>query len=88
MRDNSEDPGTPKQYEIAYPALARYFHTHFESGVQSMQLIMEQRTTDKTLPNDRHYVENTKTSIYYWFEDGAHVSLASWRDDSSVVCQH
>lgn len=64
-----------KQYEITYPALARYFHTHFDSGVKSMQLVMAQGTTDKILPDDCHWVENTRASLTYWFEDNSHVSL-------------
>ncbi|OLN86198.1 Transcriptional activator ptaB [Colletotrichum chlorophyti] len=62
-----------KQYEITYPALPRYFHTHFDSGVKNMQLIMEKGTTDKPMPIDGHWVENTKSSLVYWFESGSHL---------------
>ena len=62
-----------KQYEIAYPALARYFHTHFDSGVKTMQLIMEKGTTDRPLPGDCHWIECTKASLVYWFDNGSHV---------------
>ncbi|CRK35529.1 hypothetical protein BN1708_019808, partial [Verticillium longisporum] len=66
-----EDP-SDKQYEISYPALARYFHTHFDSGVKNMQLIMEKGTTDRPLPGDGHWIENTKSSLVYWFDNGSH----------------
>lgn len=66
-----------KQYEITYPALPRYFHTHFDSGVKNMQLIMEKGTTDRPLPGDGHWIENTKSSLVYWFDNGSHVSLVS-----------
>jgi hypothetical protein len=68
----SDEPN--KQYEIAYPALARYFQTHFDSGVKSMQFIMDRATTDRPLPNDAHWIENSKSSFVYWFEGGSHVS--------------
>ncbi|KAK3321427.1 LIM-domain binding protein-domain-containing protein [Cercophora scortea] len=71
VRENDE--AQEKQYEIAYPALARYFHTHFDSGVKTMQLIMEKGTTDKALPNDCHFIENNKASLVYWYEDNSHV---------------
>ncbi|KAL2753759.1 hypothetical protein ACRALDRAFT_2029519 [Sodiomyces alcalophilus JCM 7366] len=64
---------TDKQYEITYPALARYFHTHFDSGVKNMQLIMEKGTTDRTLPPNGQWIENTRSSWIYWFEGGSHL---------------
>jgi len=39
-----------------------------------MQLIMNKGTTDRPLPNDCHFIENHKTSLVYWFENGSHVS--------------
>ncbi|EOO00437.1 putative topoisomerase ii-associated protein pat1 protein [Phaeoacremonium minimum UCRPA7] len=62
-----------KQYEITFPALARYFHTHFDSGVKYMQLILDKGTTDRPLPGDCHFIENTKSSLVYWFEGGSHL---------------
>ncbi|ROT40227.1 hypothetical protein SODALDRAFT_91385 [Sodiomyces alkalinus F11] len=64
---------TDKQYEITYPALARYFHTHFDSGVKNMQLIMEKGTTDRSLPSHNQWIENTRSSWIYWFEGGSHL---------------
>lgn len=69
------EEGSDKQYEIPFPALARYFHTYFDSGVKNMQLIMDRGTTDKPLPGDCYFIENTKASMVYWFEGGSHVSL-------------
>jgi hypothetical protein len=71
----NEPQSENKQYEITYPALARYFHTHFDSGVKTMQLIMEKGTTDRPLPQDGHYIENQKASLVYWFEEGSHVGF-------------
>ncbi|VBB77151.1 Putative protein of unknown function [Podospora comata] len=62
-----------KPYEIQYPALPRYFHSHFDSGVKTMQLIMAKGTTDRALPNDCHFIENTKASLIYRFDQNCHV---------------
>lgn len=70
---DGEDQGQERQYEIAYPALARYFHTHFESGVKHMQLVLDKGTTERPLPNDCHLIENQKTSLIYWFEGHSHL---------------
>jgi len=64
--------GGAKQYEITFPALARYFHTHFESGVKNMQMIME-KGQEKPLANNQHYVESPKSSFVYWFDNGYQV---------------
>jgi hypothetical protein len=68
------DETTDKQYEITFPAIARYFHTNFSSGVKNMQLVMNKGTTDRPLPGDCHFIENTQASLVYWFETGSHVS--------------
>ncbi|KAH6605005.1 hypothetical protein Trco_006712 [Trichoderma cornu-damae] len=68
----SED-ATDKQYEIAYPAIARYFHTHFSSGVKSIQLILEGGSTDRPLPGECFCIENPRASFVYWFETGSHL---------------
>jgi len=67
------DEDSNKQYEITFPALARYFHTHFESGIKNMQLVVE-RGSERTLPNDGHYIESPKSSFIYWFDSGSQVS--------------
>ncbi|RFU79868.1 hypothetical protein TARUN_2357 [Trichoderma arundinaceum] len=68
----SED-ATDKQYEIAYPAIARYFHTHFSSGVKSIQLILDSGSSDRPLPGDCYCIENPRASFVYWFETGSHL---------------
>lgn len=70
---NDGDESTDKQYEIAFPAIARYFHTHFSSGVRSMQLIMDKGLTDRPMPGEGHCIENQRASLVYWFEAGSHV---------------
>jgi hypothetical protein len=72
------DDNSNKQYEITFPALARYFHTHFESGINNMQMIME-KGSEKELPNSGHYIESQKSSFVYWFDNGTHVSGSDFR---------
>ncbi|KAH8811560.1 LIM-domain binding protein-domain-containing protein [Xylogone sp. PMI_703] len=63
------DENSNKQYEITFPALARYFYTHFESGVINMQMLME-KGSEKELPNG-HFIESQKSSFVYWFDNGS-----------------
>ena len=69
---NEEKEKTDKQYEIAFPALARYFHTYFENGVKTMQFVMDKGTTERPMPNG-FSIENSRSSFVYWFENGLHV---------------
>lgn len=69
----ADDEETDKQYEIPYPVLARYFRTHFESGVRNMQLVLDKGTVDRPLPGECHSLENSKASFVYWFESGSHL---------------
>lgn len=66
------DGDADKQYEITYAALARYFHTHFESGIERMQFIIESDPVDRQLPLGQTWVEN-KASFVYWFDTGSHL---------------
>ena len=70
------DQDTSKQYEIPFPALARYFYTHFESGVCSMQMMVE-RAVEHRLPNDQSFIASEKTSFIYGFENGSQVCQAT-----------
>jgi hypothetical protein len=66
------DESSNKQYEIPYAALNRYFHTHFESGVKMMQLISG-KGSERSLPNNGHYIDNPKSTLLYWFNNGSQV---------------
>ena len=78
---------TNKQYEIPYPALARYFHTYFESGVKKMQIITDRSFVEKSM-NDKFCVENNKASLVQWFEGNAHVSpaLSLFLEKKTLFC--
>lgn len=75
---SSEESGTDKQYEIVQPALARYFHTHFQSGAQQIQLTLNKGSTDRPIGNGGHFIENPKANMIYWFE-ASHVSAVIQR---------
>ncbi|KAI0996058.1 hypothetical protein K3495_g12124 [Podosphaera aphanis] len=64
------DEKSNKQYEVTFPALPRYFLTHFESGIKGMQLMLE-KAFEKELPNNNHYLESAKASFVYWFDSGS-----------------
>jgi hypothetical protein len=66
------DDASTKQYEISYAVLARFFYAHFEGGVTNMQMLVE-KATEKTLPNNCHYIESPKASFIYWFDGNSHV---------------
>lgn len=70
----NEEHGSDKQYEIVQPALARYFHTHFQSGIHRIQLTFERGTSDRQLANNCHFLENQRASMIYWFEN-SHVRI-------------
>ena len=62
-----------KQFEITTHLLARYYHTLFQSGIQNVQMFVEQ-------PREKQVGQGTivdcgKTSFIYWFENECHVSL-------------
>ncbi len=73
MREG-DSGSTGKQYDIPFAALPRYFHTYYDSGVRSMQLILDKGSLDRPLSNDSHYIENSKASLVCWFDAGSHVS--------------
>ena len=76
------DESSNKQYEIPFSALPRYFHTHFQSGIKSMQLITE-KGTEKPLPNNGHYIESLKSTFVYWFDNGSQVCYCAFISSAS-----
>lgn len=65
-----------KQFEVTTQVLARYYFILFGSGVQNIQIVLE-NVREKELANQCHAVECPKTSFIYWFENGFHVSFYS-----------
>lgn len=74
--DGAGGGASEKQYEMVYPALARYFYSHFESGIKNWQLITE-GGSEKELPTG-HYVQCQKSSFVYWFHNGLQVGQPWW----------
>lgn len=56
-----------KTYDIQYPALARYFHTQFDSGVKSMQFLLESTISDRPMEGG-YLIESPRASFLYWYE--------------------
>ncbi|KAL4803546.1 LIM-domain binding protein-domain-containing protein [Aspergillus unguis] len=59
-----------KQFEIATPALARYYFTQFSSGVRQIQMLVE-GPRERDSPQGGHFVECHKASFIYWFTNDA-----------------
>ena len=70
----SSDDFSTKEYQISQPTLARYYYTHFSSGVQNIQMILE-NAREKDLPNGGHYVESVRSCFIYWFSNGCQVRM-------------
>lgn len=71
--NDAEDP-SDKQYEIMYPAIARYFHTHFSNGVKSMQLTLDKSGTDRLLSGELYSFDGARATLTSWYDSGSHVS--------------
>ena len=78
IHEEKGEESSDKQYDIPFPALPRYFHAYFDSGVKNMQLIMDKGIMDRPLTGDGHLIENTKASMVYWFETGSHVRITTY----------
>ena len=67
---SANDPGAkPKQFTICYTSLPRYYVTHFESGVENIQLTMD-GATEIELGNNNYLVTIERAKFIYWFRDG------------------
>ena len=80
----SDSENNLKAWEIPTSALARYYWTHFSSGVQNMQMIME-NARSKDLPSGGHIVECAKSSFIYWFADDCHVKFHLYTQDAVIA---
>lgn len=64
-----------KQFEIATPALARYYLTQFTSGISQIQMCVE-AARERESGNGGHIVESGRTSFVYWFKNECQVRLS------------
>ena len=71
---NSRGQGD-KEFELATPIIARFFWTHYNSGVKKIQMIMES-PSEKELPNGACFFESPRTSFIYWFSNGHQVIIS------------
>lgn len=63
-----------KQFEVPTALLARYYYTLFESGVQRVEVVLQQMVENQRQPGAAVIVDCKKCSFIYWFENGVHVS--------------
>ena len=68
---NAKDEST-KIFELATPAIPRFYETQYKNRVQNIQMFME-NPLNKDLPNGGHYVESKKASFVYWYTNNHHV---------------
>ena len=71
---STDGKGEKKTYELSISALPRYYWTHYNHGVQNIQMIMA-GATGKELGAGGHYVESTKISFIYWYSNGTQVCV-------------
>ena len=58
-----------KSYQVSNPVLARYYYTHFSSGIQNVQMILE-KANETDLPTGGHVVDSSKSTFIYWLDNG------------------
>lgn len=69
LRFGLKDPEAgSKKFEIAFPAIPRYYATQFRSGVERIQIMFE-NTSQTQHPDLFHTVEG-KATIIYWYNNG------------------
>ena len=74
LSDNRASPS--HAHEIMMPVLARYFWMQFNSGVERMQICIND-AKPKELPNGGYHVESERSTFTYWYESGSQVSTST-----------
>jgi len=69
---NPQDGGRSKEYTITVPSLPRYYWTYYNSGVQNMQMKVE-NPKEAAMPNNCHFVAFEKAQFTFWYENGSQV---------------
>lgn len=62
--------------EICMPILARYFWMQFNSGVERMQICINE-PQQRDMNNGGFLVESNRCTFTYWYENSSQVSLVS-----------
>ncbi|KAF1991414.1 hypothetical protein K402DRAFT_400156 [Aulographum hederae CBS 113979] len=57
-----------KRFEICNASLARYFFSHFEGGVEHIQIMID-GASEKEFPNGMHCVEASRARFFYWYKN-------------------
>ena len=61
-----------KSFQLQYPSLARFYHTHFKNGVKKIFMQSFEHMQD-TLPNGGYQVWSRKLYITYEYSDGVRI---------------
>lgn len=69
VKDISDPSSKPKQFEICYTALPRYYWTQYASGVENIQVTLD-GAFEKDLSGNGHIVECGRAKFIYWFRSG------------------
>ena len=74
-----------KQFEIATPALARYYHTQCTSGICHIQMVVD-GARERDSPSGVHIVESSRTCFIYWFTNGTQVCMLDFPATLEMPC--
>ncbi|KAI1611762.1 LIM-domain binding protein-domain-containing protein [Exophiala viscosa] len=69
----SNKNGVDKSFQLQFPSLARYYHTHFASGVRQILLQSYDHNQNK-LPNGGVHIWSTNASLTYVFANDIRVT--------------
>ncbi|EXJ89477.1 hypothetical protein A1O3_02544 [Capronia epimyces CBS 606.96] len=69
----SNKNGVDKSFQLQYPSLARYYHTHFASGVKQLLLQSYDHNQNK-LPNGGVHIWSSNASLTYIFGNDIRVT--------------
>lgn len=80
VRESNDAAAKSKQFAVGYASLARYYTTHFESGVDNIQLILDGANEVELAAGNGHLVNIQRAKFIYWFRDGTQVSCKDGLD--------
>lgn len=64
--------GTDKQYQLRYPSLARFYHSHFKNGIRKIHMQSFEHAQN-ALPNGGYHVWSKKLFVTHEYDNGTKV---------------
>ncbi|EPY49298.1 adhesion defective protein [Schizosaccharomyces cryophilus OY26] len=71
---NQQRTREPKQFELSYAALPRYFYLNYMGNMRRMSIVLGD-TKEFAIPNNGYFVESSHASLVYQFASGIQVVL-------------